>query len=271
MHTYKTIFLLVCLTLINSFECKINEKANLFSSTAKVISSPALIQSKLKETITAKVLTIKLNQDNSTVATATATPAATTPTANTPTATTTATATTDARATTSSANFDVAGPQANPDNIFLAARNIVCNANNCFFPYGVCTENNTVCQCLDGYANFKVANSNINYYCSYQQKRQVIGFLLEFFVSLGVGHFYAGRVLFGVFKLLIMLGPIVLSLLMCCSAVFKNNDTSSCVGLALMIGSCLFVCTGLVWQLVDIIMFGINSYKDGNGVPLQHW
>ena len=250
----KTILLLVCLTLIYSFECKTHKKVKHLHSPNDVKSSPALIQNKIKETITAKVLNSKVNQINSTTPEPNNTPAT----------------------TTSSANFNSAGPTVNEDDKFLAARNIKCDSTNCNFPNGVCTENNTVCRCLDGYANFEVINENENttpkgYYCSYQQKRQVVAFLLEFFVSVGVGHFYAGRVLFGVFKLLVMLGPIILSILMCCTAVFKDNDTSSCVGLILMIGSCLFVCTGLVWQLVDIIMFGINSYKDGNGVPLQHW
>lgn len=155
---------------------------------------------------------------------------------------------------------------------FFNQRNIVCSTKNCVAPYGFCSDNNTVCKCLSGYANYvPEGESSYDYYCTYKQKKQIIAFLMEFFVSLGTGHFYSGRILFGVFKLLIMLGPLILSVLMCCTAMLKDRDSSTCMGLFVMIGSCTFVCGGLIWQLVDVILFGINSYKDGNGVPLEHW
>jgi hypothetical protein len=155
---------------------------------------------------------------------------------------------------------------------FFNQRNIVCTQKNCVAPYGVCTNNNTVCMCTSGYANFVPAGeTTYDFYCTYKQKKQIIAFLLEFFISVGVGHFYAGRILFGVFKLLVMFGPIILGILMCCTAMMKDRDSSTCMGLFVMIASCTFICGGLIWQLVDVIMFGINSYKDGNGVPLEHW
>lgn len=157
----------------------------------------------------------------------------------------------------------------NPDDHFFYQRNIQCSNKNCPLPFGTCMDDKT-CRCLDGYANFvPEGKETYGYYCSYQQKKQVTAFLLEFFLSMGVGHFYSGRTTFGVIKLLIELGPLIMGILMCCSVLIK--DTSSCMGLFIMISVCAFVCTSLVWQLVDLIMFGINNYRDGYGVPLQHW
>ena len=34
---------------------------------------------------------------------------------------------------------------------------------------------------------------------------------------------------------------------------------------------CCMCCGLFVWQIVDLIMFGINKYDDGNGVPLASW
>jgi len=158
-----------------------------------------------------------------------------------------------------------------PNEQYYITKNIQCNTKNCRPPNAVCSDAST-CRCLPGYANFvKKDQANPGYYCNYEQKKQLVAFLLEMFLGLGVGHFYTGRVLFGVFKLLVLIGPLILGVLMCCSTLVKSSDTSSCVGLFVMIGSCLCICTALVWQLVDLIMFGINSYKDGNGVPLAHW
>jgi hypothetical protein len=54
--------------------------------------------------------------------------------------------------------------------------------------------------------------------------------------------------------------------------MFKNDsENSSGAGLFFLIGSCAFICAGIIWQIVDLIMFGINNYKDGNNVPLAHW
>ncbi len=159
------------------------------------------------------------------------------------------------------------------DDYFYYKRNIVCNNyTNCLSP-SYC-ESPTVCKCGEGFANYDYPSQpKSNVYCQYEQKKQIIAFLLEFFVSLGVGHFYAGRVLFGAFKLLILLGPIIVIILTCfCGITLKPDESASnCISIMTVIFACVFCCASLIWQMVDIILFGINSYKDGNGVPLEHW
>ena len=267
--TTKTIILLVCMTMIYSLENKVQKSKNsLKSSPTEVISSPALLQSKLKEKVQEKVAA-RTAQVVKPTSVQTATAPATAP-ATTTTATTAPTPAAAAPATVK-ANSSVIQASIDPNEKFLITRNIKCDNKNCQAPYGVCADAST-CKCLNGYANFVAEGQAFpGSYCNYEQKKQLVAFLLEMFVGMGVGHFYSGRVLFGVFKLLILLGPLVLGVLMCCSSIVKSSDTSTCMGLVVMIGSCACICTAVVWQLVDLIMFGINSYKDGNGVPLAHW
>lgn len=114
------------------------------------------------------------------------------------------------------------------------------------------------------------ANQNVN--CTYQQKRQMSAFLLEFFFPFGAGHFYSQRSLPGALKL-------VLFMFYCIGfCVFNSIKTP---GEALfdmsvrmkMVGVCVScLCCGLfIWQIADLISFGANSYRDGEGVPLASW
>jgi hypothetical protein len=157
------------------------------------------------------------------------------------------------------------------DQKYFYRQNMVCNYNTCPLP-NVCTDA-TTCICATGYADVPTLTQDPTMACIYVQKKQLVAFLLEFFVANGIGHFYAGRILFGVLKLLVFLGPIIIGIMMCCCglALKPSENTSSCMGLCLMIFSCTFCCGALVWQLVDLIMFGMNKYRDGNNVPLQHW
>lgn len=154
---------------------------------------------------------------------------------------------------------------------YASASNVACQKNNCFIPFGTCIDDST-CQCLESYANyFPDSTDKPDFYCSYEKKSQLVAFLLEFLLSNGFGHFYSGRILFGIFKMLVLIGPIVLGILMFCCNIGKGSDGSTCCNLILMIGMCLLGCTALAWQLADLIMFGMNKYADGNGIPLKHW
>jgi hypothetical protein len=282
----KTIILLICLTMTYCLENNLKKtQGNLKASPSEIVNSPRLIQEKLKEKIAQdeeavsekapkksqeapKKKSDKLKKsdkesDKSTESNKTDTVKIKQSTGKKPTA---------SKRTTDSAVTPAATTPVDPNDKFYFTRNIQCDNKNCPAPYAVCSDNNT-CRCLPGYANFIAeGQATPGYYCNYEQKKQLVAFLLEMFVSMGVGHFYTGRVLMGIIKLLVLLGPVMFGILMCCSSIIKSSsDTSSCAGLFFMVGSCACVCAALVWQLVDLIMFGINNYKDGNGVPLAHW
>jgi len=133
-----------------------------------------------------------------------------------------------------------------------------CNVQNCFPDNGVCIETN-LCKCMKGYANYPEDTPKK---CSYIQKKQLVAFLLEFFLPFGVGHFYGGIWWLGLIKLLLLVvSPIVLCITYCCA---KNIVLWYILSIAIPL-------LDFVWWLVDAILFGINYYKDSNGVPLQAW
>jgi hypothetical protein len=147
------------------------------------------------------------------------------------------------------------------DEQFFYARKIRCAMNNCA-PPSFCIDA-TTCKCGEGYANVFLPSKPKMIYCQYRQKQQLVAFMLETFLSAGIGHFYAGRVTMGMIKLLVCLSPIFL---MCCAACFRDKDGGCCVLL-----STTLMCSFLIWQVIDIINFATNSYKDGYGIPLNHW
>ena len=141
-------------------------------------------------------------------------------------------------------------------------KNILCSENNCFSPYGTCI-NKTTCRCTTDYASFKIKEDNSQFYCAYERKKQLVSFILEFFFPFGVGHFYAGRILMGVLKMIVCFSQCIFAGFGMCFA----QDA----GMVLMI---LLLIIGLVyisWGFIDIILIALNVYKDGNGVPLASW
>jgi len=136
----------------------------------------------------------------------------------------------------------------------------VCNTNVCNQGKGVCSDNNT-CTCVKGFANIPILTENK--ICDYKQRKQIVAFLLELCLACGIGHFYIGAWWLGMIKLLvIVLIPIFFCSLMICSELFAK-------GYQLLI--ILFSFTGGLYWISDVILFGLNYYRDGNGVPLEHW
>lgn len=126
--------------------------------------------------------------------------------------------------------------------------------------YGSC-RSSTLCICKDYYANVPELQTDGN--CSYRMKKQLVAFLLEFFLNLGAGHFYRGVWYYGLIKLLIaFVAPCVICILACCFKKFASCAT--CLNILLPITLC-------IWWLVDVILFGINYYKDVNYIPLENW
>ncbi len=119
-----------------------------------------------------------------------------------------------------------------------------CNNKICKKSNGKCTTP-TVCTCEKGKANFPIITDEI--ICGYNQRKQLIAFLLELCFACGIGHFYIGAWWFGMVKLLVVvLIPIFFCSMMVCSDIFIK-------GYKLMI--ILFSITGGLYWLSDIILF----------------
>jgi len=159
---------------------------------------------------------------------------------------------------------------ANPyDTKYGQAININCIPNkNCFSP-NECIYNNTICNCSIINANYFrknelneiVKKNSTIIYCNYSRKRQLTAFWLTLFFNFGIAQFYIEHVHIGLIKL----GIAIVSIILIPFAVFYKNPL-----LSMLVG--LFFCFIIsIWGLIDIILFGINYYDDGNDVPLQPW
>ena len=73
----------------------------------------------------------------------------------------------------------------------------LCNEDNCPVDRGTCSGEN-FCFCFEGY----ISSFESTTFCDYAQKDRTLYFLLEFVLSFGIGHFYAGNYIYGAIKLL---------------------------------------------------------------------
>jgi len=150
-----------------------------------------------------------------------------------------------------------------------------CNELNCPFAKGQCINNQ--CYCFPGYITNN-SNNNTNLregrlneevivQCNYEAKSHTIAFFLEFFFPFGVGHFYSQRYVQGCFKLLLF----CLLCLFWCGDIcgirirFALNSQMDKVHIFLVL---LNLLTLLIVHIIDLVCFGFQIYKDGNGVDM---
>ncbi len=159
----------------------------------------------------------------------------------------------------------------NPSSV---ASGITCSTANCPKDQGKC-KNASTCECYSGWINpvgkDKQAQLVSGKFCSYHQRRQLTAFLLEFFLSFGIGHLYAHRFPEGCIKFTLasLVCIFLLALKLINKGVFIENQTPLSY---VMLTFTTFMCCAFVgWQFVDLIMFGMNKFPDGNNMPLEPW
>eukprot|EP00484_Ammonia_sp_Unknown_P027638 CAMPEP_0197036012 /NCGR_PEP_ID=MMETSP1384-20130603/13639_1 /TAXON_ID=29189 /ORGANISM="Ammonia sp." /LENGTH=214 /DNA_ID=CAMNT_0042466137 /DNA_START=44 /DNA_END=688 /DNA_ORIENTATION=+ len=160
----------------------------------------------------------------------------------------------------------------------------------------------SLCVCDNGYTTHPMPATNTAsdvVYCNYQQRQQLTAFLLSFFVGwTGADRFYVGDWIVAVFKLLyctLITCCLVWCLLPCTIYMASNRyepvSTEAAedaivqrilrnvvmlrntVAMGAIQCCCLFLWAlgCIVWCLTDVILFGLNDVKDGNGVQLASW
>lgn len=160
---------------------------------------------------------------------------------------------------------------------------IICNDKIC--DRGVCISSST-CLCENGYVHFiekyknndnietekiveEVSNtqttSNEDPLCNYKLKRQVSSFLLELFIPLGAGHFYADRDFFGGFKFFLA----IMICVFCCIVISNKESKKLRIFFTIALG--LLTIGFFTWHIFDLVMFALNKYNDGNDIPLNSW
>jgi len=156
----------------------------------------------------------------------------------------------------------------------ITKQSTICNEKNCPSPNGKCIHNK--CICNYGYQTFNLKEKDKKY-CLYQQVTRWLPLILEIFLP-SVGHFIIGKTYIAVFKLTLVIIP-----LFCMCIGFNMTQPASENALnqsgnierekpmceLIIFGFSLFsLILLLIMQIIDIILFLIPYYKDGNGIPL---
>jgi hypothetical protein len=171
-------------------------------------------------------------------------------------------------------------PQNNdPSNIdYTMAKNINCSESNCRIP-NMCSSDKKTCMCSLDYAEYllnkpleqgeqRVDASKMTLFCAHARKNQLTYFLLEFFLNIGAGHFYAGNTGLGVAKIIFVLLPCMVMCILGFMGAMKGEGKGMALGTGIAICAS---CAISYWWLVDIIMIVFGKKTDGFGVPLKHW
>ena len=159
---------------------------------------------------------------------------------------------------------------------------------NCPLNQGICVGG--TCQCLNGYKTLfnNALSLEQQIFCNYQQINHFIPLALELIPGIGLGHFYIGRYWLGIIKL-------CLAITFICSIKYIHNELKlpsyyitirrtilnqindflirspyngiTNIEIAQYLFNITFHPFWIFW-LFDIFMFFMNSYYDGNGIPL---
>ena len=125
--------------------------------------------------------------------------------------------------------------------------------------HGVCNTHKTKCVCDDRYDTFNSLSQ-----CNYKKKEQSTAFALHFFTGIfGGGHFYIDNLAVALSKLLLFVPGTCITVVL----VYHFTEDVTCSKLF----SAIYTSLLLIWWSVDIILFAMNYYRDGNGISLYPW
>jgi hypothetical protein len=150
---------------------------------------------------------------------------------------------------------------------YINLETLQCGKYTCNSEQGECIgKSNSLCFCFDQYDTFPQEGSNVM--CNYEKKKQLIAFLLEL-AGFGIGHFYTGNLGIGIPKLIMyMLACIAIIVLRIFSKKTEENNPTT---LFLAFIACTVCCSIVIWHVIDVILYGLNKYKDGYGIDLLAW
>jgi hypothetical protein len=151
-------------------------------------------------------------------------------------------------------------------NITITPKNRTCNYENCPEGRGICSIDN-ICYCLPGFITVPDSKYG-DYECNYLQKSQMIAFLLEFVLSFGTGHFYIKNYAMAIPKCIFCIAFLVVTCLL--PFIASRNKQKQLTGFVPYI-QCMSMVLFCCWQIFDSILFGLNKYRDGNGITLEAW
>lgn len=139
-----------------------------------------------------------------------------------------------------------------------------CTNENCNATQGECIYG--YCQCNDQYATYPL---NSKTYCTYKRKKQWKVFVLEAVLAFGSGHLYAENYGKGIFKLIFWIIGWTLFIMMRIISVKREKRDELAFIFSML--SCIFTIGMIIWYTIDVVMIGINRYRDGNGINFESW
>ncbi len=140
-----------------------------------------------------------------------------------------------------------------------------CDLSTCPFNQGQCIFGK--CICNKEYTT--VVNKN-NTNCSYTKTKQKIFFFLEVIGFVGIGHIYAGRIFFGLIKLIFLWFYSIF----CISFVIIFNGLAVDLKQTALFKkylSGLLLILPLFLHGLDMYLIGFGYYNDGNSVELLYF
>lgn len=140
-----------------------------------------------------------------------------------------------------------------------------CNNTNCNPKHGICTFN--YCQCNEQYATYPF-NSKTDY-CTYKRKKQWKVFVLEAVLAFGSGHLYSENYGRGISKLIFWIIGWAFFIMMRVFSVKKGKKDELAFIFSML--SCVFTFGMIIWYVIDVVMIGLNRYRDGNGINFESW
>lgn len=152
---------------------------------------------------------------------------------------------------------------------------IKCSKNGyCFYDiFDLYTNKSLIITCICNHDYDTLPNDDV--YCCYERKSQFIAFLYETFIGFGAGHFYIGRIQLGIIKLTIMIFLLMSNfVIVICLCYKEDKGVIEDIDLKykiLNLYNITSIFIWIIWQLIDIIMFSLNKYKDSNEVELNIW
>jgi hypothetical protein len=142
-----------------------------------------------------------------------------------------------------------------------------CTPKTCLYP-SLCITNK-ICKCKKGFYNTNTeSNGDFEKKCNYEMKSSYSPFWVEIITNLGIGHMIIGNYYFGLLKLFYIIFTFGFFYYVCMSDANSKKNLGDCFHVFLSILNFIF-CLGLfAWWVFDGIFFGLNKYKDNNGVEL---
>ena len=143
-----------------------------------------------------------------------------------------------------------------------------CNLITCPSQQGYCKSDQ--CNCYKGYLTFRNNVDSDFKYCNYKQKHSLTALLLETFGLIGFGHFYSGRILSGIIKLVCFYFIICYGTQFVIQFMKETADSDIAYYIKIII-CCICLGTPIVWHFIDLFNWSNNNYLDGNGMKMIRW